>query len=113
MTLYQECTENMIKIILNDVAKYFQRVGIALSILLNVILGGASNQTFSARNYRWQQENKPNIVWLIDAIFFWDKYHCLHSWLYYKTTRNLRHVYKQNKVDTLSQMVYYDNEFME
>lgn len=70
--------------------KYINRVLIALSILLNVILGGPSNQTFSARNYRWKQLGKPNLVWLIDTILFWDSDHCFHSWIYFKTTKDLR-----------------------
>lgn len=67
--------------------KYFMRVGIALSVLLNVILGGSSNQTFSARNWGWKRNNLPNLVWLIDAIsyrIFGDKDHCLKSWVYWR-----------------------------
>ena len=93
---------------------YIGRVLIAVSILINVMLGGPSNQTFSARNYKWQQDGKWNIVWLIDAIFFWDKYHCFHAWIYYKTTKNLRKSYKENKrLDTTEKMIYHDNHFME
>jgi hypothetical protein len=63
--------------------KYLERVGIALSVLLNVLLGGYSNQTFSARNYGWKRNGKPNLVWLIDAIFWFDPNHCLDSWSYW------------------------------
>lgn len=94
--------------------KYFERVGIALSILLNVILGGPSNQTFSARNYRWQMQGKWNLVWLIDGLMFWDPDHCFHSWIYYKTTRDIRNSLKDKKrLDTIDKIVYYDNHFME
>lgn len=93
--------------------KYLERVGIAMSILLNVILGGPSNQTFSARNFKWQQDGKWNLVWLIDALVFWDKDHCFHSWIYYKTTKDLRKTLKKNKLDKMPKMVYYDNEFIE
>lgn len=72
------------------VLKYFERVGIALSILLNVLLFGPSNQTFSARNHGWKRSGKLNLVWLIDFLVFWDKYHCLHSWLYWYTGKNVR-----------------------
>ena len=58
---------------------YFQRIGIALSVLFNVILGGYSNQTFSARNYHWKKQGKYNLVWLIDKCFFLDKDHCQKS----------------------------------
>jgi hypothetical protein len=63
--------------------KYLERIGIALSVLLNVLLGGYSNQTFSARNYGWKREGKPNLVWLIDTIFWFDSNHCLDAWTYW------------------------------
>ena len=43
---------------------YLFKVGVALSILFNVILGGRSYQPFSARNYQRKKDNKPNLVWL-------------------------------------------------
>ena len=78
--------------------KYIERVCIALSVLLNVILGGPSNQTFSARNHGWKKTKKPNITWLIDFLVFWDDDHCMMSWLYWKTRRNIRKVtaYQKN-----------------
>lgn len=90
--------------------KYFYRIGIALSVLLNVVLGGYSNQTFSARNWGWKRSKKPNLVWLIDAIFdaitlasnavlrvsgtssrvdFTN--HCMNSWLYWYKRKNLEY----------------------
>lgn len=80
----------MMKRIKTKTLKYLERVGIAFSVLLNVILGGSSNQTFSARNYGWKKAGKLNIVWLIDFLIFWDKDHCLHSWLYWYTGKNVR-----------------------
>lgn len=68
---------------MQKVYKYIERVGIALSVLLNVLLGGYSNQTFSARNYGWKREGKPNLVWLIDTIFWFDPNHCLDAWTYW------------------------------
>lgn len=68
---------------MRKVWKYVERVGIALSVLLNVILGGYSNQTFSARNYAWKREGKPNLVWLIDRVFWLETDHCMHSWVYW------------------------------
>jgi hypothetical protein len=68
---------------MQKVYKYIERVGIALSVLFNVLLGGHSNQTFSARNYGWKREGKPNLVWLIDAIFWFDPHHCLDAWTYW------------------------------
>ena len=71
--------------------KYCERLGIALSVLFNVILGGPSNQTFSARNYAWKKAGKPNIVWLIDAIFFWEPDHSLLSWLFWIVRKDVIH----------------------
>ena len=58
---------------------YLFRVGIALSILINVILGGRSNQTFSARNWQRKKDNKPNLVWFIDLLL--QKGHCQMCWV--------------------------------
>jgi hypothetical protein len=68
---------------MKKIFKYIERIGIALSVLLNVLLGGYSNQTFSARNYGWKREGKPNLVWLIDFIFWFDEKHCMEAWTYW------------------------------
>jgi hypothetical protein len=65
--------------------RYLNRVGVALSILINVILGGASNQTFSARNWQWKKDNRPNLVRLIDLILGED--HCAGSWINWQIRR--------------------------
>lgn len=65
------------------ILKYFNRLIIAVSILINVILGGKSNQTFSARNYGWKLAGYPNIAWLIDLIFWFDHDHCEKSWSFW------------------------------
>lgn len=85
-----------------------------MSILLNVILGGSSNQTFSARNYYWKQNGYPHLVWLIDFIIFWDRDHCLHSWIYFKTTRDLRriHVMKTEKTG-MPKHIYHDSGWID
>lgn len=82
--------KRMMIFLLKKTLRYLERVGIALSVLINVVLGGKSNQTFSARNYGWKKQNKFNIVWLIDFLIFWDRDHCLHSWLYWYTGKNIR-----------------------
>ena len=61
---------------------YLNRVMIALSVLINVLLGGDNNQTFSARNWQWKKDKRPNIVWLIDV--FLGKGHCSECWVYWK-----------------------------
>ena len=64
---------------------YLFRVGIALSILINVILGGRSNQTFSARNYQRQRDGKANCVKAIDRVL--GKDHCLFCWTNWKVRK--------------------------
>lgn len=79
---------------------YIIRIGIAISVLFSVILGGKSNQTFSARNHMWRRQGKPNLAVLIDAIF--GKGHCLTSWVYWVThryTATLDDLKKEDKTD--------------
>ena len=65
--------------------RYIKRVLTSLSVLVNVICGGSLNQTFSARNYQWKKDNKPNMVWCIDKVI--GKDHCLECWVYWKVRR--------------------------
>ena len=90
--------------------KYLKKILLSLSILLNVILGGRANQTFSARNYAWKKANKPNICWLIDLIFFYDPNHCMMSWLYWHTRKDIRLIAKGD-LQTVEETVVllYDN----
>ena len=67
------------------VLKYIERVGIALSVLFNVLTGGASNQTFSARNWDWKKRKLPNMVFVIDLLL--GKGHCLECWVWWKTRK--------------------------
>lgn len=62
--------------------RYLMRVGTATSVWFNVVTGGASNQTFSARNWHWAKQGKWNMVWLIDLILGED--HCAECWVYWK-----------------------------
>ena len=71
---------------------YIKRVGIAISVLFNVLLGGSSNQSFSARNYHWKKNGKPNGVIVIDFIaskLFNDHSHCLSAWVYWYTRKKI------------------------
>lgn len=81
---------------LRAIRKYLFRVGVAFDILVNVILGGHINQTFSARNYEWRRNGKLNLVWLIDLIVFWDDDHCMNSWLFWRLKVNARKFGKKN-----------------
>ena len=64
---------------------YLVRILIALSVLLNVILGGRLNQTFSARNWEWKRNEKINIVRLLDTLL--GDGHCSRAWAYWKVRR--------------------------
>ena len=66
-------------------SEYFTRIFVALSVLLNVVLGGYSNQTFSARNWEWKRNGKPNIVPAID--YFLGEGHCAECWAYWKVRK--------------------------
>ena len=74
----------------NKYGRYIQRIGTALSVLFNVILGGNSNQTLSARNYQLQKEGKINIVPLLNFIFM-NPEHCMHSWIYWRVRKDVRY----------------------
>jgi hypothetical protein len=92
--------------------KYLARIGIALSVLLNVILGGPSNQTFSARNWGRKRRGQINLVWLIDGVCDYIlepatnfvltyvvktdkrvvlKDHCMTSWIYWRIRKDVVH----------------------
>lgn len=72
----------------NTINRYFFRVFTALSVLLNVILGGEQGQTFSARNWEWKKQGKPNLAWLIDFICLpIESGHCSHAWVWWKTRK--------------------------
>lgn len=75
---------------------YTRRIGIAISVLINVLLGGSSNQTFSARNYELKRSDKPNLVWIIDKFFFYQQNHCMMSWLYWRVRKDVIHEYDQS-----------------
>lgn len=65
--------------------RYLNRIVVALSVLINVILGGDNNQTFSARNHDWKRKGKPNICAFIDLCL--GKNHCLECWVYWKVRK--------------------------
>jgi len=100
-----------------DVAQYFKRVGIAISVLFNVVWGGYSNQTFSARNWAWYRKGLPNGVIIIDNIarvfMLITNFilaitrscsrvdytnHCLESWVYWRSRKDVLHDIVTNKL---------------
>lgn len=66
---------------LSEAWEYIRRVLVALSILLNAVACGRSNQTFSARNYEWWLQGDFNMVPYID--FLLGKDHCYKDWFVY------------------------------
>ena len=78
----------MIKIDWNTrIGKYATRLGTATSVLINVILGGASNQTLSARNYQLKRDGKQHFVPFINFLFR-DPNHCMESWVYWRMRKD-------------------------
>lgn len=92
---------------------YLHRVFIATSVLLNVLLGGPNNQTFSARNWTLKRQGKINAVLLIDSISNIFQYfinltfrllkqpyrvdfsdHCLQSWSYWRVRKDVVHAHQ-------------------
>jgi hypothetical protein len=62
---------------------YFHRLGVAFSIFVNVLLGGKSNQTFSATQHERMRNRKWHLCWLINFISRNDE-HCMESWVKWK-----------------------------
>ena len=73
-----------------SVLKYFERVGTAISVLLNVVIGGRSNQTLSARNWERKRLGKTNLVAVIDFMSR-NPTHCLESWTYWRVRKDVQH----------------------
>jgi hypothetical protein len=62
-----------------------ERVLTALSLLLNVLLGGDVSQTFAARNWQRKKDGKINMVSIIDALFGRD--YCAKQWAFWKVRK--------------------------
>jgi len=78
---------------------YWMRVFTALSILINVILGGKSSQTFSARNYERKRSGKWHLVELIDFLFKNDPEHCLGSWVNWQVRKTAIDKFQREKAN--------------
>lgn len=59
-----------------------KQVLIAADQLLNSLVGGWADETFSARCWRLRERGRgwSALRWLVDGIFFWDPEHCAESW---------------------------------
>ena len=73
--------------------KYFNRVCVTFSIMINVLFGGSMNQTLSATQYERKKDGKINLVWLIDIMFFWEKDHCEEAWIKWQIIHRAIHRY--------------------
>ena len=71
---------------------------IALDQMLNTLIGGFADETFSARCWR-RRENKTWRFWqkLIDAIFFWQSQHCLQAYQSEQKRRQLPPEYERKR----------------
>lgn len=58
---------------------YVGFIGVALTQLINTLLGGFPDETTSSRMWRWHLQGKPEgtiFAAVIDTIFFWQGDHC-------------------------------------
>lgn len=79
---------------------YFNNLSIAFSVLVNVLFGGHSNQTFAARNYQWKRQKMWNFVSLIDSIFGTN--HCVEHWAHWYV--------RKYKADVIEEILLVDKE---
>ena len=55
------------------------QVLIAIDQLFNTFIGGYADETVSSYAHRKRLKGKPWLARLIDALFFWQKDHCLQA----------------------------------
>lgn len=92
--------------------KYFNRVFISISILINTILGGRNNQTFSARNWERKRNGKLNLVFLIDFLWVWEKHHCLEAWTKWTIINYaINHFENANNIEKHKRSNWYEKEY--
>lgn len=64
---------------------YLYRVLLAMSMLLNVLLGGPVGQTFSARQHELRRNGKLHMAPVVDLLC--GKHHCKICWAYWKVRK--------------------------
>ena len=59
-----------------------KQVLIAADQLLNSLVGGWADETFSARCWRLRERGRgwAFLRWLVDGVFFWEREHCRKSY---------------------------------
>ena len=63
--------------------EYGWAVVVAVDQLVNTVLGGYPDETFSSRTHRKALAGQPFwrlVRWAIDGLFFWEKDHCHQSY---------------------------------
>lgn len=58
-----------------------EQIAIAADQLINTLVGGMADETLSARAHRQRLKGRTIPANLIDAIFFWQKEHCLTAYM--------------------------------
>ena len=69
-------------------ARYFVRLGTAFSTFLNVLLGGPSHQTLSARNFERKLLKKWHVCWFINWLLR-NPTHCTESYIWWATRKDV------------------------
>ena len=70
--------------------QYIKNVLIAVDQLFNAAIGGYCDESLSSRAYRWEKDGVR--AWpkkVINAIFFWQKDHCLSAYTNEREGRQL------------------------
>lgn len=71
--------------------KYFKNILIAVTQLLNALLGGYPDESTSSRAHRLRREN---LAWdivrrIVNLIFFWEANHCRQAYISEMTYRQI------------------------
>jgi hypothetical protein len=62
--------------------KYLFYIAIGLDQLINAVLGGLPDETFSSRCYRCRRKQPYKLLKaIIDGLFFWEDQHCYQSYI--------------------------------
>lgn len=70
--------------------QYIKNVLIAIDQLFNAVIGGYCDESLSSRAYRWDNDGVRS--WpkkVINALFFWQKDHCLSAYTNEREGRQL------------------------
>ena len=76
-------------------------VGIAFDQFVNACIGGAPDETLSARAWRCKDSSKiwGAVRWTLDTLFFFDKGHCEMAYMSEVLRKQLPAGYDQTKIN--------------